>query len=666
MIMKILNTLLVSLTVASISAAPAWRMKKRVLLADGTKIEVTFYGDEDHSYYVSADGFLVEPVEGESYYIKTVQQATAQSISVRPNRIAKRIGSQNTAAIRSIGAPKIPIILVNFSDKRFTVADTDKGINTYYNLYCNGTGTGIDYTGAGSTGAIKDYFVAQSDSLFQPEFTVIGPVTLNKGYAYYGANNGSQKDVNYAEFRSEAIQAAMTESGVDWTVFDNDGDGTVDMAYFIYAGLGENAGGGANTLWPKESTAQTVINGVVFANSACCNELHPTKADADGNIIETKPAGIGVMCHELSHALGLPDFYDTRGVAFGMDMWSIMDYGPYCSNGYAPVGYTAYERDFMGWRPLLPLDNPGTVRLTPLEAGGYGYKITNESNPNEYYILENRNNAGWDAMLAKRCGHGMLVQHIDYNASAWSSNSVNVNKEHQRMTIIPANNSFMGSNNYTTASAYFASLGGNPYPGNTNNTQLTDTSTPSATVFTGGYMGKPLLDIREDEERVTFKFCPQGALKAPEVETAGDLETDTYRFTAKWLPVEHAEAYMLEVYKVNDAGEYELYYRGDSIVATSFLVSGLEPELTYAYRVQALADTYLDSPFSVYRTVRTLTDGIDEATAATSARMVSVYSLQGVLVDRCEESELSARLQPGIYVIWASTGKSRKIIIERQ
>lgn len=322
--MKILNTLIASLTAISVSAVPALKIKKKVMLANGTKIEVLFCGDEERSFYVTDDGFLVEPDATGTFYIKTEKKLEDEQGVTLLKHIRKRIGAQSTAAIRSIGSPKIPIILVDFNDSRFSVANTKEAINNYYNLYCNGTGMGNNYTEAGSTGSIKDYFVAQSDSLFQPEFIVIGPVTLSKSVSYYGANSGSQKDINYAEFRKEAIQIAMAENNIDWTTFDNDNNGTVDMVYFIYAGLGENAGGGPNTLWPKESTAQTVINGITFANSACCNEVQPAKADSEGNIIATKPAGIGVMCHELSHALGLPDFYDTRSVAFGMDMWSLM------------------------------------------------------------------------------------------------------------------------------------------------------------------------------------------------------------------------------------------------------------------------------------------------------------------------------------------------------
>lgn len=664
--MKIWSTLAMSLAVVSLSAAPALKIKKLVSLADGTKIEVMLCGDEAYSYYVTDDGFLVEPDTNGAFYVKTNRRATEAVRANRPGMAPRHIGSQSTAAIRAIGSPRIPVILVNFSDSKFTVADTDEAVAAYYERYCNGTGTGVNYTGAGSTGAIKDYFVAQSDSLFQPEFTIIGPVTLSKSVTYYGANSGSQKDVNYAAFRTEAIQAAMTEGGINWTDFDNDGNGSVDMVYFIYAGLGENVGGGEHTLWPKESTAQTVINGITFANSACCNEAHPDQRDADGQIVSTKPSGIGVMCHELSHALGLPDFYDTRGVAFGMDMWSLMDYGCYCGNGYNPVGYTAYERDFMGWRQLRVLDEPATVRLTALEAGGHGYKISSESNANEYYILENRNDYGWDATLARRCGHGMLVQHVDYSASAWTSNTVNTNTTHQRMTIVPANNSFIGSTNYTSGTEYFASLAGNPYPGTSGNTSLTDESAPAATLFTGGYLGKPLMDIREDEGVVTFKFRPQGTLSAPDVLSAGDVEADPYRFTAKWLPVAHADAYALEVYSRLAEDVYELLFRLDSLSGTSKVISGMEPGVTYAYRVQALADAYLDSPFSDYRVVSTLVDGIDAASASSAQQPVAVYSLQGVLLERCSEKDLRARLQPGVYVVKPRSGQSYKVVIEHK
>ena len=72
-------------------------------------------------------------------------------------------------AIKPLGSPRIPVILVNFSDEKLTVTETARGIADYYDKYCNGTRDGILYTGAGSRGAVRDYFAQQSDSLFLPE-----------------------------------------------------------------------------------------------------------------------------------------------------------------------------------------------------------------------------------------------------------------------------------------------------------------------------------------------------------------------------------------------------------------------------------------------------------------------------------------------------------------
>ena len=153
------------------------------------------------------------------------------------------------------------------------------------------------------------------------------------------------------------------------------------------------------------------INGVTVSVTACCSEL---SKGSSGN----QPSGIGTMCHEVSHALGLPDEYDTNYTALGMSYWSLMDSGNYCDNGKTPCGLTAYERDLLGWRPLTVLERSTTVRLRPLEAGGVGYKVVNEANPDEYYVLENRQHVGWDNGLMK-LGHGMLVVHVDYDETAW-------------------------------------------------------------------------------------------------------------------------------------------------------------------------------------------------------------------------------------------------------
>ncbi len=379
---------------------------------------------------------------------------TESSESDSRQKSPMKIGSQSTAPLKAFGSPKVPVILVQFSDKKFisglgTSIDSSGNeianecltredsitVNTFFSRFCNGTGeSGSYYKDGGSYGAIREYFRDQSLGQFTPEFVVIGPVTLSNSYSYYGKNSSTSRDVNVSKFYKEAIEAAQAQYS-SWSMFDNDNNNVVDMAFFIYAGEGENGGGGANTIWPHERQSGGTINSVKFGCYACCNETYKDKTD-----------GIGVFVHELSHALGLPDFYDKNYIAVGMDYYDIMDSGCYCQDGKVPCNYTAYERDFMGWQSLITLDpsEPQIITLQPSSNGGLGYKIQNPSNPNEYLVIENRQALGWDEYLGRGTErtkmHGLLVTHVVYDSQAWSSNNVNVNASLQRIHVVPASN----------------------------------------------------------------------------------------------------------------------------------------------------------------------------------------------------------------------------------
>ena len=534
--MRLLHILGLLTLSAQIYAVPARFHVFRAQMSDGTFQNIRFCGDEYRSYYVNEEGFLVEKEESGCFRVTSLRpQDKEKTASVR----AMRASSQDRVAIKPLGSPRIPVILVNFSDEKLTVTETARGIADYYDKYCNGTRDGILYTGAGSRGAVRDYFAQQSDSLFLPEFEVIGPVTLDKPMAYYGENSPSgAKDIRFSEFCSEALEQATTLVSDFKTRFDNDGNGTVDLAFFIYAGLPESDPGVTeDAIWPKEMIRPMTINGVTVSVTACCSEL---SKGSSGN----QPSGIGTMCHEVSHALGLPDEYDTNYTALGMSYWSLMDSGNYCDNGKTPCGLTAYERDLLGWRPLTVLERSTTVRLRPLEAGGVGYKVVNEANPDEYYVLENRQHVGWDNGLMK-LGHGMLVVHVDYDETAWKNNMLNTNATHQRMSFIPANNRYVGPYNAESSADLLNALGGQPYPGTEGNTALTNETTPASLVFTGTRMNKPITQIRELENGdIVLKYMPKGRLEAPVVETAVEVASNSFKFS--WSPSENATFYTVK------------------------------------------------------------------------------------------------------------------------
>lgn len=644
--MRLLHILGLLTLSAQIYAVPARFHVFRAQMSDGTFQNIRFCGDEYRSYYVNEEGFLVEKEESGCFRVTSLRpQDKEKTASVR----AMRASSQDRVAIKPLGSPRIPVILVNFSDEKLTVTETARGIADYYDKYCNGTRDGILYTGAGSRGAVRDYFAQQSDSLFLPEFEVIGPVTLDKPMAYYGENSPSgAKDIRFSEFCSEALEQATTLVSDFKTRFDNDGNGTVDLAFFIYAGLPESDPGVTeDAIWPKEMIRPMTINGVTVSVTACCSEL---SKGSSGN----QPSGIGTMCHEVSHALGLPDEYDTNYTALGMSYWSLMDSGNYCDNGKTPCGLTAYERDLLGWRPLTVLERSTTVRLRPLEAGGVGYKVVNEANPDEYYVLENRQHVGWDNGLMK-LGHGMLVVHVDYDETAWKNNMLNTNATHQRMSFIPANNRYVGPYNVNA-------LGGQPYPGTEGNTALTNETTPASLVFTGTRMNKPITQIRELENGdIVLKYMPKGRLEAPVVETAVEVASNSFKFS--WSPSENATFYTVKVYGISGDGQWTEHpvFIADSLSGTSCTVLLDDTShQSYAYGVSALDDEYEDSEFSDYGYVRLTADAVRQVGTEEDAN-VEVYSLHGVLLARSREA--MSNLVPGIYVLRAE-GKAVKVVIK--
>ena len=441
------------------------------------------------------------------------RQDTAEALTAAKSRV----GLHSTAPLTSEGSPKVPVILVQFPDLRFTAGladgsqcETDEqadSVNATYNLFCNGLDNGSHYTALGSGGAVKEYFSDQSNTLFTPDFVIIGPVTLDSSYVYYGKNSSTRTDVNLSSFYSEALTKAQAVY-TTWDDFDNDSNSTVDMAFFIFAGEGENGldpdtdPDAENHIWPSERGSGGTINGVSYGAYACTNELYEGIID-----------GIGVFVHELSHALGLPDLYDTGYVLFGMDYWDVMDSGCYCGDGYAPCNYSAYERDFMGWQSLITLsaDSAQQITLDPISSNGDGYKMVNPENEDEYYVIENRQNKGWDTYIGHGNSnykmHGLLVTHIDYIQSRWTGNTVNYySYSHPCCTILPADGSLLSSvdvdfSDNDSYTKYLLSMQGDPFPGYADVDSLAG---DMATVYTTtgdtpGLMNQGLYDITEND-----------------------------------------------------------------------------------------------------------------------------------------------------------------------
>ena len=587
--MRRYTLLLVMLLVAVVAyAVPAHRMQKKVKQSDGTELTVVLAGDEALHFYTTLDGKpLVKEVNGDYSYamfssegkfvstqclahdknVRTVvENAFIESIDyeMMSASLSKAVNARSAkfkAAAQKAGSQIVPegdvnvaVLLVQFKDTKFTYTKEDFNniLNTKDYVYENPI--------ANSIGSARDYFMAQSDGKFRPNFIVTDIVTLDNNMSYYGGNDSSGEDKKPTYAIKEGIKKADA-AGFDFSKCDNNGDGEVEFVYCIYAGYSENYGADASTIWPHQwqlsaQSGTITVDGVKCDTYACSGELIYNES-YESRIGKTL-AGIGVMCHEFSHCLGLHDIYDTtyNSGNWGMDYWDLMDQGSYAAEGYVPVGYSAYQRDFCGWRKLVEINSKGSYSMEALTRGGVGYKIVNDANNNEYYILENRKQEGWDTYLF---GSGMLVIHVDYLKSAWDNNSINVTKNHPRYTLIPADNELLAYDSKNT-NAFVSSIKADVWPGPSGNTELTNASIPAAKVYAGGYMNKPITNIKYQNGVISFNFMYGIFAGAPTVQQATDITSTS--FVANWSAVENATEYMVELYKevgaADGAGDKEV------------------------------------------------------------------------------------------------------------
>lgn len=342
-----------------------------------------------------------------------------------------RFGANSSGAVPSNGHLTVPVIMVAFQDKDFQADHDIAKISRYFNE------PGYNEDNSYEVGSVKDYFIASSYGHFVPTFDVVAKVTLNHPYSYYGRNSSNGHDTRAYQFVQDAIAAAVAQ-GVNFNQYRV--NGTIPNVTIMYAGQGEATGGGENTIWPHEMDLGSwygYISGYQFGSYFVGNEMY-----TDDMIM-----GIGVFCHEFSHALGLPDFYITDYSYDGdspLGYWSVMDGGEYTGNSYAPVGYTAYERSFMGWLDVKELTDEQSVTLeNPKDSdAAYAVMFRNPSNSSEYFILENRQPDTW---YSSQLGSGVLMTRVAYNSNAWQSNNLNNTQSRKRMMVVTADGSNLGA-----------------------------------------------------------------------------------------------------------------------------------------------------------------------------------------------------------------------------
>lgn len=432
-------------------------------------------------------------------------------------------GQTANGTLPSIGAPVVPVIMVEFPDEHFLATTTEEELTKMF----NSEGYTDAATNANIAGSVRDYFKSQSDGLFTPTFKVVAKVMAKNGYAYYGANVGSNNSYRVNELITEVLQTATT-AGKSFSEFVVSDKGGVPLVFIYYAGSSESNSRDAtreNRLWPHYSTNSRTVGGVKFNSYLVSNEqFFVYKRDASGKRIltdangfpivdstKTVRDGIGLACHELGHALGLPDFYTTYGAEHDVptpDFWSVMDGGCYWDNGYRPVGYTAYERNLMGWLQVHDLTTAQACELYPFGSGAdkpMAYRIVNPNNSKEYLLMENRTKGTW---YPAELSGGMLVTHVNYDATTWNNNRVNNTASAMGYQVVAADGMEQTASSIIEAGGdWRAAFKGDLYPGTSNVTEVA-----SWKVYSGTTLEKPIYNIAydsKDSHIITFSFLDQ-------------------------------------------------------------------------------------------------------------------------------------------------------------
>ncbi len=498
---KMLACVVCSVMAVSMFAVPAYRGWLTMEQPDGSTIQVRQVGDEFYHYMVNeagqrikqnADGYYVVAGEVPSPEVAEARHAAAMARK-HIRRAPKAVGTEPNLA------PKGVVILVNFKDDAMQSSHTQ----AVFDELCNSTNCTVNKYNNTNYGSAAQYFADQSNGSYRPKFDVYGPVTLSRNVAYYGTDNDTgdpDEDEGDDEHATDAVVEAcilanQQYSDLNFANYDSDGDGYVDFVYVIYAGKGQADGGEANTIWPHNWEIESAISSgyCTYTKAQCTIDGKKLNNYAmSGELSGSSLSGIGTLCHEFGHVMGLPDLYDTKygtnyknGVTPGD--WNIMDGGSYNGGGHCPPNYDPWQKYFFGWVTPVNLATEGkNITLFPNGTEGYQSYQINSANKLQAatttgvnYYIENRQKQGWDEFIPTS---GMLVWKINFNASAWSNNEPNNTAGSPKYTIVPADGK---TKNYGAT--------GDTYP-----TSTVRSYTPIS--------GHEITDITKSGSNITFKY----------------------------------------------------------------------------------------------------------------------------------------------------------------
>jgi len=587
-------------TFPALHAVPASGTETRHLQPDGQTIHLRNAGDEWFHWHETPEGYVVSKdsdgywkyaqPEGERAELKPMAQAIVgkaepEKLGLRKKNLPSRAMIKNgirelksrvppsplktddsgkatspstPSAKATIDAPsgsaptgpwgrtvKSVIILAAFSDHwnnaLGTVYSSKGRPREEYNDLFNTTG----YNTGGAVGSVKDFYLQNSYGEMTIESTITVWVKLPQTQAWYGDNaNEVAGGQRCRQLALDAINAADA-AGFNFSQFDSDADGYVDLLHIIYSGHSEAWSGNPSTaVWPR----QWELYEAVYRDGLMLNTFSMSEAIKGAAATSTSICTIGVICHELGHQFGLPDLYDSSGEFQGVGTWCCMGYGSWgataSGDGRQPVNFSAHCRHMMGFikpRTMFTSERADLPRIYDNPVAHLIVPMASPSSPSsEYFLIENRQRLGFDSQLP---GDGILIWHIV--STEWDNDSYDAIHPAVRLEEAAGGDTLATSRYATTAHLWHS---GNGLTGGFSDT-TGNFNTNAMKYQTAYYYGRVNSSASHSKIRIQ-NFSSPASVMSYDLQTVvpkiASQSVPSANYTVSWSPSSDANTYQLQ------------------------------------------------------------------------------------------------------------------------
>ena len=471
------------------------------------------------------------------------------------------------------GTLKNLVVLMRFSDHVGRTLPSISALDSLFNA------TSFDSTNAPApAGSLRMVYQQNSYGALTIDSTVYAWVTLPNTEAYYANNNSGLTTRTH-----EAIRAALdlVDPGVNFSAFDQDGDGYIDAITFLHSGYGAEWNGASDRIW---SHKWSLSNGWWTSDEGVRVDpyhISPALWGTSGSQI----GRVGVIAHETGHFLGLPDLYDTdSGEGDGIGSWGLM------ANSWGFNGdqrciphFSAWSKIVLGWSTPSVISATGSYQLNQVQFNNEIYRIDYNYPSNEYLLLENRQPAGTESCMPQG---GIVAYHIDdsagYNTqgypgqSGWPGNG-----NHYRVAILQADGDYdleRGNNRGDSGDAYHAG---------SQLTALDGATVPGTDAYQSGNVyatGNAISNFSSAGGTMSFDYS-NGAGPPADPSGLSFVSATTSQISMAWNDNSNNET-GFEIERAPSGGSFAFH---DNVGAnvTSYTDSGLPASTGYDYRLRA-------------------------------------------------------------------------------